>query len=456
MPPYCLTDDEMRAARRRARSRSSHAPDAQRLLRPRWQRWRLLAGRDRGGARRAAARRSRARSSTRHSARPRVSVVVQEVGERAAAVRARARAADESGVDDEARHDVRRRSSCSGPTTAGRPRRMLDGSDRRRRAGRRSDAQGLRRSEDHRRAMAGVHGAAARDRADRRSRRPRRSIAATSRRCRTIPRHSTREPLQALQRRSRRAARQLQERALRVRAERRRQRGRRSRRAGAGRTSPCTARRASSKAIAATGERRCGAAFDDRGDGADVTLRRPLSAQPAASATGTSRCSTIRTTCYGIFARMLARCRRQLRRPVREGRAPRGRAAVRRRCESPPLYDIVRDVNKLSNNVMARQLFLTLGDHARIRRRRPPRKRPTPSSAGLRRASSRFPELVLDNGSGLSRRERISARQPGAAADRRRRERRARRIRELARGRRDRRHRQQAVPERRRSPIRRC
>ena len=77
--------------------------------------------------------------------------------------------------------------------------------------------------------------------------------------------------------------------------------------------------------------------------------------------------------------------------------------------ESPPLWDVVRDVNKLSNNVMARQLFLTLAtvdapaagdDRARHRNR---------AVAGSRGATSGCPELVLENGSGLSRRERISA-----------------------------------------------
>ena len=32
--------------------------------------------------------------------------------------------------------------------------------------------------------------------------------------------------------------------------------------------------------------------------------------------------------------------------------------------ESPTLADIVRDINKFSNNVMARQLFLTLSEEA--------------------------------------------------------------------------------------------
>jgi D-alanyl-D-alanine carboxypeptidase/D-alanyl-D-alanine-endopeptidase (penicillin-binding protein 4) len=76
--------------------------------------------------------------------------------------------------------------------------------------------------------------------------------------------------------------------------------------------------------------------------------------------------------------------------------------------ESPPLWDIVRDVNKLSNNVMARQVFLTLATTAGP---------PPASAAGARDAIERWlarrrigmPELVLENGSGLSRRERISA-----------------------------------------------
>ena len=91
----------------------------------------------------------------------------------------------------------------------------------------------------------------------------------------------------------------------------------------------------------------------------------------------------------------------------RSGVAPKGVApfAV---LESPPLYDVVRDVNKLSNNLMARQVFLTLATVG------------APPPATTARATAkvqlwlagrklRMPELVLDNGSGLSRTERISA-----------------------------------------------
>ena len=75
--------------------------------------------------------------------------------------------------------------------------------------------------------------------------------------------------------------------------------------------------------------------------------------------------------------------------------------------ESPPLWDIVRDVNKLSNNVMARQLFLTLAAVDA-----PPASTTRATEVvqrWLARRKLKMPELVLDNGSGLSRRERISA-----------------------------------------------
>jgi D-alanyl-D-alanine carboxypeptidase/D-alanyl-D-alanine-endopeptidase (penicillin-binding protein 4) len=68
----------------------------------------------------------------------------------------------------------------------------------------------------------------------------------------------------------------------------------------------------------------------------------------------------------------------------------------------------VRDINKLSNNVMARQLFLTLGAQLFG----PPgstEKAAAAVRAWLERKAISAPELVLENGSGLSRTERISA-----------------------------------------------
>ena len=92
---------------------------------------------------------------------------------------------------------------------------------------------------------------------------------------------------------------------------------------------------------------------------------------------------------------------------VRGGNVPVG-ARLLTQHESAPLADAVRDINKFSNNVMARQVFLTLGngngsDGATPERAR---QRITDWLAGRK---LRFGELVLDNGSGLSRSERISA-----------------------------------------------
>jgi D-alanyl-D-alanine carboxypeptidase/D-alanyl-D-alanine-endopeptidase (penicillin-binding protein 4) len=92
---------------------------------------------------------------------------------------------------------------------------------------------------------------------------------------------------------------------------------------------------------------------------------------------------------------------------VREGRAPPG-ALPFATLASPPLYDIVRDVNKLSNNVMARQLFLTLAITAQ-----PPPATAAGAAEAVRQwlARRKLPMrgLVLENGSGLSRQERVSA-----------------------------------------------
>ncbi len=91
---------------------------------------------------------------------------------------------------------------------------------------------------------------------------------------------------------------------------------------------------------------------------------------------------------------------------VRDGRAPTGLKPVLE-VASPPITDAIRDINKFSNNVMAQQLFLTLSAQARG----------VGSLAGSRSLintwwAARFGETdapVLDNGSGLSRSERITA-----------------------------------------------
>lgn len=81
--------------------------------------------------------------------------------------------------------------------------------------------------------------------------------------------------------------------------------------------------------------------------------------------------------------------------------------------ESAPLAEMVRDINKYSNNVMARQVFLTLSAEAL--------KQPGEIARSakivrewLAAKNIAAPELVLENGSGLSRVERISAQTLGS------------------------------------------
>jgi D-alanyl-D-alanine carboxypeptidase/D-alanyl-D-alanine-endopeptidase (penicillin-binding protein 4) len=93
-----------------------------------------------------------------------------------------------------------------------------------------------------------------------------------------------------------------------------------------------------------------------------------------------------------------------LRGGVRDGSAP-SAARVFAVHESPTLAEIVRDINKYSNNVMARQVFLTLDET----RPATPEGARGAVIAWLSGKGLAMPELALDNGSGLSRGERISA-----------------------------------------------
>lgn len=129
---------------------------------------------------------------------------------------------------------------------------------------------------------------------------------------------------------------------------------------------------------------------------------------------------------------------------VRGGTAP---AGVRPLFSfaSPPLAEVVRDINKYSNNVMAQQLFLSLalrtaapapapdggngmnapaaGADAALTVVTAPAAPPPATPAAARELLGAFlrdrigcaaPELVIDNGSGLSRDSRSSARCLGA------------------------------------------
>ncbi|SEM90686.1 D-alanyl-D-alanine carboxypeptidase/D-alanyl-D-alanine endopeptidase [Nitrosomonas marina] len=83
---------------------------------------------------------------------------------------------------------------------------------------------------------------------------------------------------------------------------------------------------------------------------------------------------------------------------------------------SPPLAEVIRGINKFSNNIAARQLFLTLGTAGSTNRTRSPATLDKSEHALKQWLASKqlfFPELVIENGSGLSRIERISARHMG-------------------------------------------
>ena len=96
-----------------------------------------------------------------------------------------------------------------------------------------------------------------------------------------------------------------------------------------------------------------------------------------------------------------------LRGTVREGQTPPG-ARLLYRHESAPLAEIVRDINKFSNNVMARQLYLTLAAELGGAPARPEHAAHAVRE-WLERKRIPAAGFVIDNGSGLSRIERASA-----------------------------------------------
>ena len=91
----------------------------------------------------------------------------------------------------------------------------------------------------------------------------------------------------------------------------------------------------------------------------------------------------------------------------RDGRVP-DTAVPIAEFDSPPLAEIITGINKQSNNLMARQLLLTLALH----RSGEPATLPAGVLAAkewLKEEDIGMPALVLDNGSGLSRHSRLSS-----------------------------------------------
>ena len=96
---------------------------------------------------------------------------------------------------------------------------------------------------------------------------------------------------------------------------------------------------------------------------------------------------------------------------VRDGEAT-ANAVLLARQRSPALSEIVRDINKFSNNVMARQLLLSIGAVVGGPAATPERGARTVQQFFAGRGLT-MPQLVIENGSGLSRIERVSARELG-------------------------------------------
>ncbi|MBI1174189.1 MAG: D-alanyl-D-alanine carboxypeptidase/D-alanyl-D-alanine-endopeptidase [Sideroxydans sp.] len=110
---------------------------------------------------------------------------------------------------------------------------------------------------------------------------------------------------------------------------------------------------------------------------------------------------------YDVFRALWQEVGGKLDGELREGIVP-GDASLFSTHLSAPLAEQIRDINKFSNNVMARQLFLTLSLGP---------DPDTPASINrseqvvhdwLAKNKLHFPELVVDNGAGLSRKARIS------------------------------------------------
>jgi D-alanyl-D-alanine carboxypeptidase/D-alanyl-D-alanine-endopeptidase (penicillin-binding protein 4) len=96
---------------------------------------------------------------------------------------------------------------------------------------------------------------------------------------------------------------------------------------------------------------------------------------------------------------------------VRESQVP-ATARLMSSWESVALSESIRDINKFSNNVMARNVFLTLG----AQDGKPATLEKSERAVGdwLTKRGMWLPDMRLDNGAGLSRTTRISARQLGA------------------------------------------
>ena len=118
---------------------------------------------------------------------------------------------------------------------------------------------------------------------------------------------------------------------------------------------------------------------------------------------------------WGVFRELWDELGGSFRGGVRDGSAGPG-ARLLYTAASPSLAEVVRDMNKFSNNVMAQQVFLTLSAEM-LKLPASDARSGQVIASWLQDKGVEAPGFVLENGSGLSRNDRISAATLGALLD---------------------------------------
>ena len=151
---------------------------------------------------------------------------------------------------------------------------------------------------------------------------------------------------------------------------------------------------------------RPGVTISEDDDGATVRLQGSYSSQcPESSFTRLLMDPSLHVG--GAFLSLWQEMGGQVEGSVREGQLP-ADATLFHMMESRPLGEVIRGMNKYSNNLMSRLLLLTLGAEVYGQPGTVTKGRMV-VSAWLRDQGLEFPNLVLDNGAGLSRDVRIAA-----------------------------------------------
>jgi serine-type D-Ala-D-Ala carboxypeptidase/endopeptidase (penicillin-binding protein 4) len=110
---------------------------------------------------------------------------------------------------------------------------------------------------------------------------------------------------------------------------------------------------------------------------------------------------------WGVFRELWEELGGTFKGGVRDGAVPPG-ARLLYTAESPSLAEVVRDMNKFSNNVMARQVFLTLSAEM-LKMPANEQRSAEVMRAWLAQKGLSAGDMVLENGAGLSRNDRIGA-----------------------------------------------